>query len=463
MFDDVRSLCQRLALFCLLACVPLMGCDRSTELPTELPLVEPTASDRPDPAAVALYRPSVEQTERGNSDEHLTWPQLFGPLRTGALPPRQIQLTWSDEGPPQRWSIPCGSGYGSPVASDEKVVFNHRVGDTEIVQCVDASDGKLIWEHRYETTFQCNYDYSSGPLSTPLIHDDRVYVVGGQGQFFCLLLVSGEILWSRNLHEEYGLDDDLFAVGSAPLIVDKKIVFNVGAKTRNAGIVALNLDTGETIWEATDHQSAYCSPFAATIHGQPFVFVITRFGLVSLNPRDGEIDWTIEHRSRAPMSFNAVSPMVHGDRVLAVTGPGPGVLCVQVQPDRGYVESWRDRRVLDSQYTTLMSIDDSVLGFTSAGQGGAELRRVQMETGELLWKYHSILRRGQGLVVGKAMIVLGERGHLASLLCEEDEPRVLAFTSEPLMQEPCYCSPALAGTLLYLKDEHRVACFDLSP
>jgi hypothetical protein len=103
-----------------------------------------------------------------------------------------------------------------------------------------------------------------------------------------------------------------------------------------------------------------------------------------------------------------------------------------------------------------------VYGFTAAGQGGAELRCVELATGKLHWKYHSILRRGQGLLAGNGIIALGERGHLAAILRTEDQPKVLAFTAEPLMKEPCYCSPALSGTRLYLKDETHLACFDLS-
>ena len=219
--------------------------------------------------------------------------------------------------------------------------------------------------------------------------------------------------------------------------------------------------TGESIWESTDHGAGYCSPIAATIHGQPFLFVVTDIGLVALHPKTGAIDWELEHRGRAPMSYNAVSPLVLDDHVLVVTGPGPGAVCVQVQPDRGYKQAWKDRRVLDSQYNTLMLHEQHVFGFTAAGQGGAELRCVDFLTGDLTWKYPSVLRRGQGLIAGPAMIILGEQGHLAALLANTKSPEVLAFTDQPLMKASCYCAPALSNGRLILKDEERVACFQL--
>ncbi len=421
--------------------------------------IEPVKADQPDAIAVEKFRQATaaKQTSLPATD----WPQLFGPQRTSAVPTTPTNPTWGKDGPELLWSAEVGTGYGSPVVASGRVVFNHRVGDEEIVACVDASSGAKLWEHRYRTTFHCEMEYSDGPYSTPLIAGGDVYVVGGQGQMFCLDLETGQVNWDRDLHAEYGLEDDIFPVGSAPIAVDDRLIFNVGAANREAGVIAIDRSSGETLWEATDHDAAYCSPFAATIHGEPFVFVFTQRGLVSLHPTTGKIDWEIEHRGRAPMSYNSVSPLVHQDRVLVVTGPGPGALCVQVQPDRSYKTRWEDRRVIDSQYNTLMLAGDHIYGFTAAGQGGAELRCVDMRTGELKWKYASVLRRGQGLIAGGAMIILGERGHLASLLVSSQSPQVLAFTAGPLMKADCYCAPAYAAGRLYLKDQQRVACFKL--
>ena len=112
-----------------------------------------------------------------------------------------------------------------------------------------------------------------------------------------------------------------------------------------------------------------------------------------------------------------------------------------------------------------MLADGQVYGFTAAGQGGAELRCIDILSGELRWKYNSVLRRGQGIVIGNTIVAIGEKGHLAAVSRTEfsstGEPSVLAFTKDPLMSEPCYCTPAFDGRRLYLKDEQRLACFEL--
>jgi outer membrane protein assembly factor BamB len=429
----------------------------------ELPEQEPERAGQADRTAIDQFRASLEAAEAdADGVEAVDWPQLFGPRRTCVAADQRVDLTWGPQGPPAIWSVEVGTGYGSPVVAADRVVFNHRVDDQERVECLRAADGTTLWTHRYPTSFECEYDYSSGPYSTPLIADGRVYSAGGQGQFYCLDLESGDVLWERNLHAEYGVEDGEFPVGASPLIDDGRLFFNLGAVDKQAGVIALDPLTGADLWHSTDHPAGYCSPFAATIHEQAFLFVMTNRGLVSLDPETGRMDWMVEHYSRSPMSYNAVSPLVVDDKVLIMTGPGPGAVCVQVAADRSFRELWRDRRVLDSQFNSLMRYGSDVIGFTAAGQGGAELRCIDIGSGDLRWRYHSLLRRGQGLVVGDALVLLGERGHLAALIPTDDEPGVLAFTEQPIMGDPCYAAPALAGSRLYLKDEQRLACFDLS-
>ena len=437
------------------------GCrETQDQITPEIPRREPTSADLPDRHAIERFE---ARHRAGNPNTNEAWPQLFGPDRTSTLHDVAIEAKWPQSGPPERWSIAVGTGYGSPVTAGDQVVFNHRIDDHEIVQCVSIDQGSTHWLHRYPTTFECQFDYSDGPYSTPVIVADRVYTVGGQGQFLCLSLDDGQVIWQRDLHAEYELDDGDFPVGASPGIDQDRIVFNLGAGDADAGVVCLDRQTGETLWEASAHGRAYCSPMFATIAGSKFVFVTTDLGLLSLHPATGEIDWEFEHRSRTPMSYNAVSPLVHEDKVLLVTGPGPGAVCLKVNADRSYEVLWEDRRALDCQFNTLMLAGDDVFGFTAAGQGGAEFRCVDFDTGEVQWRYHSLLRRGQGLIAGDAIVLFGERGHLASLLLDSQAPQVLSFSEMPVMQEPCYCSPALSRGMLLLKNEQRLVCFDVMP
>ena len=451
----------------LLVLVAVVGCTAKlaiTEL--ELPLVEPKAADVPD-AGVAQSLAAESQSAQTSAAD-AGWPALFGPHRTSHTNER-INPVWPADGPSVLWETEIGTGYGSPVTSDGCVIFNHRLESNDVVECREAHTGEVLWTHQEPTSAECDFEYSNGPYSTPLIDktNRRVFCVGSQGRMSCLHFDTGELVWSRALNQEYGVEPDIFPTGSSPILDESEsnglqLIYNLGAGDREAGVVALNAETGETIWESTTHGAGYCSPLVASIHGQRFVFVFTNEGLVCLHPDTGQKDWEFEHYSRAPMSYNAVSPLLYEEKVLVVTGPGPGAVCVQVQPDRSFEVLWKDRRVIDCQYNTLMMHEGTVFSFTSAGQGGAEFRCIDFNTGELRWRYHSVLRRGQGLIAGNAIILLGERGHLASLVNTPKASQVISFTREPLMSEPCYCSPAIQNGVLFLKDEERLVALNVS-
>ena len=449
----------------LMVVVAMIGCSPEP-FTYDRPLVEPTQADRPDSESVATIS---RELKSASIDDHVSadWPMLFGRERTSVTEAR-LDPVWPATGPELIWEVPVGTGYGSPVAGAGRTVFNYRDGDEEIVQCHDVITGELMWQHRYPTTAVCDFEYSDGPYSTPIIdtHHGRVFNVGGQGQFSCLDLASGEVIWSRDLFQEYCVEADIFPVGASPLLdlhschPAGQLIFNLGAYDRGAGIISVDPASGKTIWEATEQGPSYGTPFVAEIHDQRFAFVLTDEGLVCLDPDCGEVDWQIPFRRRGHLVRNATSPLVDGDRVLVVCS-GIGGMCVRVQPDRGYEQVWRQRRTLDSQYNTLILGEDHVYSFTSGGQGGAEFRCVSMNDGELIWKYHSVLKRGMGLATPDAIFLLGERGHLASLMFTAEEPKVVSFTEKPLMSEPCYCSPAIYGQYIILKDETRVAVFEL--
>jgi len=406
-------------------------------------------------ATVDLADKQQADVERLRSMTPQGWPQLYGPSRTSMADETIKSPQFDSIGVETLWQIPVGTGYGSPVVFEDYIVFNHRKGDEDIVQCVATTTGESRWEYRTATTFNCKFEYSSGPYSTPVIDRGQVFCIGGQGHLACLDLLTGSLIWKRELLEEFDVEDTLFPFGSSPLVVDDKLICNVGSTLDNAGIVAFDLVTGETKWQATDHGVAYCMPVATTIHQQSFLFVITKEGLVCLHPETGKVDWEVEHHARTPMSYNAVSPLVYKDCVLIVTGPGPGAICLQLQPDRSYKELWHDRKVLDSQFNVLMSSSGCVFGFT-AGLQRAELRCVEILTGQLKWSYSSAIKRGQGLIAGDSIVLIGEEGHLAVLKCSTGEATPVYSSPEAIFESPCYCSPAICKDGLLIKNEKHL-------
>ena len=81
------------------------------------------------------------------------WPGWLGPERNGRVkgfdPPDQ----WPAELKP-KWSVQVGSGYGTAVVSDGKVMVHSRQGEKEMVRAIDLVSGKVLWTKGYPAPFK---------------------------------------------------------------------------------------------------------------------------------------------------------------------------------------------------------------------------------------------------------------------------------------------------------------------
>lgn len=387
------------------------------------------------------------------------WPALFGPQNDRRTPESIEPDGWPADGPRELWRRPVGTGYSSPVVAGGRVVIQDREGDQERIRCMDAATGDEVWTVSYPTTYVCEFEYSHGPYATPLIHEGRVFAFGAQHQLHCIDLESGEIVWRKLLAEDFKVDTGLFGFGCGAVVEGGKLLFNLGAA--EAGIVALDIRDGATAWTATNDQASYATPCVATVHGQRIAFFFTAQGLVALAPDTGKVLWSVPHAPKSSLSINATSPVVWEDLVVAVTGPGPGAICVRCNPDGGHEIAWEDRRVIDSQFNTLWTIDGVLYGYTSKQQFGVAFRAIDIYSGELLWEHISQLGRGSGLAAGDKFVLWGERGHLAVLDVDKSEARVRWESKGDLLAPPCYASPALSEGRLYLRDETTLLCLEM--
>src|SRR5215469_11949784 len=144
------------------------------------------------------------------------WPQFLGPTRNGSSPETGLLKTWPAKGPPVVWERAVGEGYSGPVVAGGRLVLFHRVGDEEVVECLDAATGKPHWKAATPTAYADSFGKGNGPRSTPLIAGGNVYTLGADGLLQCLSLADGKKLWRRELHKDYEVRKGFFGVATSP-------------------------------------------------------------------------------------------------------------------------------------------------------------------------------------------------------------------------------------------------------
>jgi len=141
------------------------------------------------------------------------WTAFLGPTHNAVSTETRLSRTLP---PPLVWEFPRGTGYASPAIAGDRLVFLHRLGDEEIVECLHAETGSMNWRFRYPTDFEDRYGYNNGPRSSPVIDGTRAYTTGAQGQLHCLELASGKLIWKHDLEKEYRVAQDFLALPRRP-------------------------------------------------------------------------------------------------------------------------------------------------------------------------------------------------------------------------------------------------------
>jgi outer membrane protein assembly factor BamB len=100
---------------------------------------------------------------------------------------------------------------GQPVRPSRK-----GIPGTERVLCLDTKDGRLIWQDEYDCPYKVSYP--SGPRTTPLVHEGRVYTLGAMGDLRVLDAATGKIIWNKNVAQEFKVEAPVWGYAAHPLI-----------------------------------------------------------------------------------------------------------------------------------------------------------------------------------------------------------------------------------------------------
>jgi outer membrane protein assembly factor BamB len=285
-----------------------------------------------------------------------------------------------------------------------------------------------------------------------------VIVFGAQGVLTCLDATTGERLWMRETHREFGAPEGYFGAGSTPLVVGDHVIVNVGGAKQDAGVVAFSVATGATVWQATAEPASYAAPVRVTIGGEPHVLIVTRYACLLIDPATGDVRWRFPFGQRGP-TVNAATPVMPAAGRLFVTA-AYGIGCVCADFDRtAATPKWEGPGPLATQYCTPIVADGHLYGIDGRDDvPPADLVCIEADGGGEVWRERGF---GYGTLLaadGKLLAVKTD-GELILLRATPASIDVLA-RSRPL-PGPLRALPALAAGRLYLRDDSTLTCLDV--
>jgi outer membrane protein assembly factor BamB len=383
------------------------------------------------------------------------WPQFLGPNRNGIAAETRVLTRWPAAGPTLLWQRQVGQGYSGPAVAGNRLILFHRLDDREVVECLRADTGDLLWKYVYPTGYRDDFGFDEGPRATPLFHDRYVITLGAEGHLVCLEAATGNKVWDLNVNERYEVQKGFFGVTCSPIVEAGLVCVNVGGP--RAGIVAFDVHSGREVWRATDHPASNASPVSATIRGEQHLLFFTREGLVSLEPTTGRVRFSRRWRPRIHASVNAASPVVAGDLIFVSTCYDTGSLVVRVTP-QGLEEVWHNDESLTNHYNTSVHYQGLLFGIHGRQEYGPSLRCIELATGKVRWSRERFGCASLTLV-GDKLLALSEKGELIALQATGEEYRELARAK--VLGEPLRAHPAFSNGRFYARDGRRLICLDL--
>jgi outer membrane protein assembly factor BamB len=386
------------------------------------------------------------------------WHQLLGPKMNSTTIEPLVDGLGHDSVLVEAWRSAAGTGYSAPIARDDDVVLFHRIGDRVCIDCLSLRSGKSKWRFEKPTTYRCRFEYSSGPYSTPVIDEEFVYAWCAEGDLVCVSRKTGELVWERALYTDYEGTVEYFPVATSPLLLEGKLILNVGGSKPNSGIIALDKETGQTIWQSTNERASYATPVAGKMHDRQVVFVLGYDHLLALNPLNGKVHWQIEFhgKNRELGKLNACSPLVMGNQVL-VSAMGVGAMSVSHLSNDTPQVLWRtNARGVSNQYVNLVPNGDGVFGFTTRSRS---LTYFDAKSGAPLGDWDCILGREPHIIgLNDSLLILSEDGILARAILVHGKPMVHYLSEDPFLDGPCLTSPVATKGRILLRNERTLLC-----
>ena len=389
------------------------------------------------------------------------WAQWRGPNRDGHAGPGEKLPDKLPADFSPTWKIPSGGGFSSPVVAGDKVVYMGGDGMQEVAHCVDAKTGKELWNQPIADQYVD--EWGTGTRATPIIDGSRAYVTACNGEFRCLDLNSGKVIWQTSFDKDWGVKflGSKAREGTAsrrgnngsPVIDGKVLYLPVGAK--GASIVAFDKESGKVIWKSGDDEAAYSSLMVEDLAGVRQVIALNADALVGVRQTDGKQLWRIPLVTNAKR--HACTPVIFGDNIV-VASHTFGMISYVVSKNAEEVsakEAWRNKDMKVNLATPVL-----VGGFLYSHGPSKNFVCVDASNGQTKWTQAGFGEQVSHTVAfGDKLAVVTDAGELIVIKANPEKYQEL---SRAQVCGKSWVYPAAANGKLYVRDTKELACYPIA-
>ena len=361
----------------------------------------------------------------------------------------------------RRWRVEAGSGQSSPVVWGRSVFLFSREGEREVAHAFDLGSGRLLWRQDYRAAYDVYpgaASYGSGPRSTPVVHDGRLFTLGISGILSAFDARTGRLLWQKDFAGRFPAAAPPFGASMSPLVSGGRLIVHAGGHDGGA-LIAFDPATGEEKWTLPGDGPSYSSPILATLAGQEQLVIQVHRRILGVDPVTGRILWSLPFVT--PCDQNIVTPLSAGDRLL-VSSLDKGTMAIEVTRNgSGWAPAiaWHTTEVSMYMSSPVLA-GGRVLGLSHKKRG--QYFALDAATGKVQWTSDGAQGENAAFVVADhGLLVLQGDGTL--LVLPRDAAAFAPIRKYRVAESATLAHPVPTEAGLLIKDETGLSLYGTTP
>jgi len=385
-----------------------------------------------------------------NSDSSVV--QWRGTDRSGIYTETGLQTSWGEDGPEMLWYFNgLGYGHSSPAIAGNQIFVTGMTDGRGYIFVFDKN-GNLLRQREYGAEWTRNFDGTRGTI-TP--YDGKIYLISGYGVIYCFDQRNLNLIWSRNLLEDFNAPNIVWGITESPLIVGDKVIATPGGTEHN--VVALNRHNGELVWSTPGmgNQSSYTSPMFIGTQQVPLVVQMTGHHTLGIHAETGEMLWAHPNTNQHQMHAN--TPVYSNGMILITSGYGRGSTMLRLtNGGRGVEEVWFNQ-LLDNQQGGMVKVGDYVFG---SGHASRRWFATNWYTGEIVWE-STALAMGVTIANNDMLYIYTDRGDMVLARATPEKFDIVSRFPITLGTNQHWAHPIIHNGVLYVRRGDTLMAFNI--
>ncbi len=401
-----------------------------------------------------------------------TWPRFrgehFDNISRSGVP---LIESFPAEGPVVKWQLELGEGHaGAAIYKGAVYVLDYDEEErADLLRCFSLEDGKELWKRGYHINLKRNHGMSR---TVPAVTEDYILTIGPRSHVMCVRRQDGEFLWGLNVEKEYKTEIPLWYTGQCPLIHEGKAIIATGG---SALIVAVDLESGEVLWETPNTQNWQMSHSSIMPwkYGGVKMYVYSAYGgicgIAADGQNAGEILWESSawnHQVVAP------SPVCMPDgKVFLTAGYGAGSMALQVRGSGDsfnveILQEYAPKEGLACEQQTPVMFEGHLLGILPKDAGPLRNQLICVHPDDftrVIWSSGQTKRFGLGpyMIADNKLFIVSDDGTLT--IARPSTREYIELDSYRVLEGHDAWGPlAVADGYLIMRDSRSMVCLDMA-